>query len=119
MKFVNDNVVNAALNSMLANTNDMIFIKDINSVYLGASISFAHTAGHETVEELVGKTDYEIFKDQELAERYYSDDRKLFSGGKDLIGYVEPLNSLDGKSHYCQTSKYIIRSQSGEALGMY
>lgn len=111
-------IVNAAFQAMLDSTSDMVFVKDANLVYVAASMPFVNMVGKETVDEIVGRTDQEIFADENLAKRYVADDRKLLSGGKNLIDYVEPITDDNGQARYGSTSKYILSDQTGETIGI-
>lgn len=118
-RFNDNNLLDVAFQTMLKNSRDMIFIKDINSVYVAASEPFVKMVGKETEAQLLGKTDAEIFDDKNLAKRYLADDRKLIAGGKDLVDYIEPIpEEEEGKARYGSTSKYILRNQEGKAMGI-
>ena len=108
-----ENIIQSAFHTYLSHSTDMIFIKDTNLVYLFASTAFVHMAGKESVEEITGRTDFEIFEDPKLAKRYTDDDRKLLEGGKDLISYIEPLTDDNGHPRYSSTAKYILRDPDG------
>ncbi len=111
-------IIHAAFHTYLQHSTDMIFIKDINLVYQSASLPFVHMVGKESVPEIIGRTDFEIFQNPELAKRYTDDDRKLLDGGKDLIGYIEPLADDHGHPRYSSTSKYILRNSAGDPVGI-
>lgn len=111
-------LMDIAVRSMLKNFPDMIFVKDANLVYQAASDSFVKMVGKTSAEEIVGHTDAEIFADPELAKRYESDDRKLMAGGKDLLRFIEPITDKDGQPRYGATSKYILRNDEGEIVGL-
>lgn len=114
-----DFICSAAFQVMVANTTDMVFVKDANLRYVTASLSFIQMMGKEKLEELVGYSDYEILKDVHLAKRYVSDDKKLLREGKNLIDYIEPLVNEQGRPRYGSTSKYIITDEQGKPLGIY
>ncbi len=112
-------LVQAGFHAILDNTDAMVFMKDINLVYRAASLPFAHMTGHASVEEIIGKTDFEIFDNAELAKRYTDDDCALLSAGENLLNYVEPLTDEYGHPRYSNTSKYILKNQEdGEAIGI-
>lgn len=118
-RFNDNNLLDVAFQTMLKNSRDMMFIKDINSVYVAASGPFVKMVGKETEAQLLGKTDAEIFDDKNLAKRYLADDRKLIAGGIDLVDYIEPIpEEEEGKARYGSTSKYILRNQEGKAMGI-
>lgn len=108
----------STLQMLLATLPDMIFVKDINLTYVAATDSFAAMTGNPSVADIIGRTDVEIFESRELALRYIADDRKLLSGGKHLIDYVEPLTDKDGTPRYSTTSKYILRNRDGVPVGL-
>lgn len=113
-----EGILKVAFQTLLNTTNDMMFIKDVNLVYIAATMPFVRMVGKESVEEVVGKTDFEIFEEQQLARRYVSDDRKLLANKKDLVDYIEPITDEDGQARYGSTSKYILRDASGNQIGI-
>lgn len=108
----------SAFQTMLNNTGDMIFLKDAELRYVTASLPFVNMVGKESVAEIQSKTDWEIFADKNLAERYVTDDHKLIEGGKDLVDYIEPITDKDGQHRYGTTSKYLLRNENGEFIGI-
>ena len=113
-----DILVNAAFQVILDNTLDMIFIKDINLVYIAASVPFVKMVGKESADEIINRTDLEIFQDENLAKRYVADDRKLLTEGKNLIDYIEPITDDRGRARYGSTSKFILKDENGSAIGI-
>lgn len=114
----NEKVILSAFQTMLNNSGDMIFLKNADLQYVTASPSFVNMVGKASVEEIQNKTDWEIFADKSLAERYVADDRKLIEGGKDLIDYIEPITDKDGQHRYGTTSKYLLEDENGEFIGI-
>lgn len=115
---VSNRIILAAFHTYLNTSSDMIFIKDTNLIYQSSSLPFAKMTGHDSVEEIIGKSDFEIFENQELAKRYTDDDRKLLESGKDMISYIEPLTDDHGHPRYSSTSKYILRDSHGTPIGI-
>lgn len=111
-------LINSAFRAILNNTQDMVFVKDENLIYRAASMSFVRMVGKQSVEEIINRTDTEIFADENLAKRYISDDRKLLSDGRNLINYIEPIADDNGQARYGTTSKYILKSEEGQLLGI-
>lgn len=114
----NYKVILAAYQAMLNNTSDMIFLKNAKLQYVTASQSFVNMVGKKSVKEIVNKTDLEIFADKSLAERYIADDHKLIESGKDLIDYTEPITDMEGQHRYGTTSKYLLKDEKGEFIGI-
>lgn len=113
-----ENIFKVASQIMLAHTTDMVFIKDANLVYVAASMPFVKMVGKTSADEILYRTDLEIFEDRDLAERYVADDQKLIAAGEDLINYIEPITDYDGHARYGTTSKYLLRNGSGEFIGI-
>lgn len=113
-----DNIMRVAFQTLLDNTKDMMFIKDVNLVYIAASMPFVKMVGKDKVEDVVGKTDFDIFEDQGLARRYVADDRKLLANRVDLVDYIEPITEEDGQARYGSTSKHILRDAEGSYIGI-
>ncbi len=108
----------AAAKRYLVYSKDKIFIKDKNLIYRGVSRKFANMAGWGSEQDLVGKTDFEIFQDQELAQRYRDDDLKLIDQQRDLLNYVEPITEKNGHARFAATSKFVLTDENGQFLGL-
>lgn len=104
--------------SFLANTPDLIFIKDSNLNYIFASQAFANMVGHQHVNDLAGKSDFDIFE-PELAKRYTQDDRRILETGIPMKDHIEPIPDQDGRKSYSSTSKYLIKNPDGKVIGIY
>ena len=111
-------VLFSAIQTVLVSYPEVIFIKDKNLRYLAGSQRFAQTMGKESMAELLGKTDEELLEDKVLAQRYIAQDRALMGTGKDLIGYIDPRSNPDGMMYYSSVSKYVLKDQLGEAIGI-
>ena len=98
-----------AFQAMLKSTKDMVFVKNADLVYVAASLPFVRTVGKKNVEDIVGRTDADIFEDENLVKRYVADDRRLMGVGDDLIDYIEPIPDDDGHARYGSTSKYVLK----------
>lgn len=107
-----------ALQAFLDNSDGMVFIKDANLVYRAANLPFTQMVGKNSPEELVGRSDFDIFEEEMLAKRYVADDRRLLASGQDKISFVEPLTDREGKPRFSRTVKYVLRSADGEILGL-
>lgn len=107
-----------AFQTVLDNSTDMVFIKDLDLTYLAASMPFVRMVGKESVTDVIGHTDLEIFEDAALARRYVADDRRMLISGKNLPSFVEPLPDVEGRAHYGTTAKYILTDRTGTAIGL-
>lgn len=93
-----------------------VFWKDTASNYLGCNKLFARDAGLDSVEDIVGRTDFEMPWKKE-AERYRTDDAAVIRSGRARLRYEEP-QTRRGKRFYLRTSKVPLRSSSNDIIGM-
>lgn len=109
----------AAMN-ILENAPDMIFVKDMNHVYVDASRSFARLVRLDgDPAGLIGQTDKQIFNNKEIVERYLHDDRQVVATKKPIVDFVETFIYASGKHGYCKTSKYPIFDDQENVIGIY
>ncbi|MHB8790331.1 MAG: PAS domain S-box protein [Desulfobulbaceae bacterium] len=92
-----------------------IFTKDRNSVYLFANENFARDLGM-TADELVGKTDYDLFP-RELADKYRTDDGRILASGH-AESIEEPSVLRGGAKVWVHMVKTPIRDKDGNLVGI-
>lgn len=114
----NSTLTSAAFQAILNATSDYVFVKDMNLVYVAASMPFVRMTGKNSLDEVVGKKDADIFENLMLAKKYVMDDYKLMTSGENLVDYVEPLADEDGQARYGSTSKYILKDRNGNNIGI-
>ncbi len=108
------------LKRIIRNTTDLMFIKDRNFVYVAASDSFAvNCLGLSSAKEVIGKTDFELFKDKSVAQRYRNNDEELFSSKKRIIEFEEVYPDQNEVKHLCLTTKYILLDKEGIPQGLF
>lgn len=115
---MNKELIEAAFKLILRNSTDMIFLKDTNLVYQAVSMPFVKMTGKASADEIIGHTDSEIFSEQQLAERYKTDDYKILTTRKDLFHYVEPMTDDNGHPRYGSTSKYLVQNEKNDIIGI-
>ncbi len=94
-----------------------VFWKDKDLNYLGCNRLFAHDAGADAPEELLGKNDF-LVSWAEQAELYRADDRQVIETGQAKIGYEEPQTTPDGSQIWLRTNKIPLRDSSGNIFGI-
>lgn len=112
-------LVEESFKVLMEHSKDMMFIKDADLVYRAASVAFVKMVGKETIDQVVGKKDSDIFEDKSLARRYVADDKKLMKSGKHLVDYIEPIPEENGQARYGNTSKYLLRGEDGKVMGIF
>lgn len=94
-----------------------IFWKDINLKYLGCNKAFAKDAGKESVEEIIGKDDFQMgWKEQ--ADLYRKDDMIVINTGVSKINYEEEQTTPDGNKIWLITNKMPLKNNNGEIQGI-
>jgi PAS domain S-box-containing protein len=99
---------------LVENFPQKLSLKDKNSVYIFCNENFA--AGLKIrPEEIVGKTDYELFP-QELAEKYASDDKRILAAGQ--IEDTEEKYIYNGQASTVHTVKTPVKDEKEEYIGI-
>ncbi len=117
-KSVSDATLVQNLQSMLENTNDYIYFKDRNHVFTAASKTLASITSVETRDELVGKTDYDVF-DKELADKYFKLERQVFDEELEVAQELQPTIDNEGNKAWVDNRKYPIRNELGKVIGLF
>jgi PAS domain S-box-containing protein len=105
------------LRTLIDNLPDNIFIKDAESRFLISNVAHACLLRAKTPDEIVGKTDYDIFP-RELAASYYADEQALIQSGQPLLNREERTIDPDGKTRWLLTTKVPLRDDHGKVIGL-
>jgi PAS domain S-box-containing protein len=105
------------LQSVLDTIPVRVFWKNLDSNYLGCNRPFAHDAGLQSPEEIIGRDDFEMGW-AEQAELYRSDDRLVMETGRPKLGYEEPQTTPDGGRIWLLTNKVPLLDAEGKIKGV-
>jgi PAS domain S-box-containing protein len=104
----------AELNALISNIPDLVWFKDTRSRYVSVNAAFLK-AVNKTLDELRGKTDYDI-SPPETAAKYQADDARVVSDKTVLT--VEEKHELIGRPPaWIVTTKSPILDKDGNVLG--
>ena len=92
----------------------MAWLKDENSRYIAVNEQFAKTAGLK-IEEILGKTDPEIWQ-AEYAANYRQDDLDVMQSGQ-RKRVEEFQTDHTGRTYWVETTKTPIMNEQGEVIG--
>ena len=95
-----------------------IFWKDINSTYLGCNQNFLKTIGHNNIENLIGKTDYDMPWAKEEADMYRADDRMVMDTDTAKYNIYETSQTADGTTIHIETNKVPLHDKDGNVMGI-
>lgn len=100
--------------AILNNIPDIAWLKDKESKFIVVNEAFGRACGVKP-EELIGKTDLDIWP-SELAQKYRLDDQEVMKTGKRKC-VEEPLADKEGKIQWLETIKTAIYNDKGEVIG--
>ncbi|EAZ89063.1 bifunctional diguanylate cyclase/phosphodiesterase, partial [Crocosphaera chwakensis] len=117
----------AFLQLVLDNIPQLIFWKDTNSVFLGCNRLWAKAAGYIEPEQVVSKTDYDIYHDpnnqhldppiQNLS-YYRKQDLRVIETGEPELNFVEQKHNPEGQEVWYNTNKIPIKDNEGNIVGI-
>lgn len=104
------------LHTLVQTIPDLIWLKDINGVYLSCNVVFERFYGAKEA-DIIGKTDYD-FIDRELADSFMENDHKAIALGKPSINEEWITFANDGHTALLETTKTPMYNSSGTLLGV-
>lgn len=115
---VNPELERALVSTFLANVPDAVYFKDRDSRFLATSASMAHMFGGKCPGDVIGKTDFDFFKEAH-ARPAFEDEQAIIKTGQPLIGKLEKETWPDGRITWALTSKMPLRGERGEIIGTF
>jgi PAS domain S-box-containing protein len=106
------------LGALLENSPDMIYFKDRQSRFVRASKALAERLGAKRPDEILGRSDFDIFSD-EHARPAYDDEQEIIRTGKPVVGKIEKETWPDGRVSWVLTSKMPLRDKDGNIIGTF
>lgn len=107
------------MRNLLGSSEECIFFKDRESRFLLVSAGWlaAYFDGG-SVEELVGKTDFDIFSEPHAAAAF-ADEQRVIRTGVPMVAKPERETFRDRPDKWTSTSKLPLRDESGEIIGTF
>ena len=106
----------ARLRTLVQTIPDLIWLKDIDGVYLACNTMFERFFGAKEA-DIIGKTDYD-FVDKELADFFREHDRKAMEAGKPSSNEEWITFADDGHRALLDTIKTPMFNVEGELIGV-
>ncbi|MBM3862132.1 MAG: PAS domain S-box protein [Verrucomicrobia bacterium] len=104
--------------ALMENIPDSIYFKDLKSRFLRSSRSQTEMFGFKNPEDIVGKTDFDMFK-EDHARRAFEDEQEIIRTGKPLVGKVEKETLADGRLRWALTTKMPFRDKQWRIIGTF
>ncbi len=105
------------LRTLIDNLPDMIYVKDIECRKLVANIADVKNIGYNLEDEVLGKTDLELFPG-ETGLRGYADDKTVIDSGTAIINREEDFINKEGTRRWLVTSKLPLLNKDGKITGL-
>ncbi len=106
------------LQIVLNNIPSFVFWKDTNSVYQGCNSNFALSAGLDSPQSIVGKTDYDLPWSKAESDFFRKIDKEVMASGKAKINFEEPQTISGGPTKWLRTSKIPLTNNDNEIIGI-
>ncbi|HXC99215.1 MAG TPA: PAS domain-containing protein, partial [Verrucomicrobiae bacterium] len=106
------------LGMLMENSPDMIYFKDRECRFVRASKAFTDRLDSKCPDEIIGKTDFEIYS-EEHARPAHEDELEIMRTGKPMVGKIEKETWQDGRITWVLTSKMPLRDKDGEIVGTF
>jgi len=105
------------LRSLIDNMPDLIYIKDKKSRFVIANAAVTRFMGAAVPEELIGKTDFDFYPEQQAA-GFYEDEQNVIRLGQPLVNKEEPFTDKEGGQKWLLTTKVPWRDSHGNIVGI-
>lgn len=93
------------------------FYKDAQCRFMGGSEGFAHSLGDTSIEQMIGKTDYDYSPDS-LADGFRAGDEWVLKTGEAIYNQIELVPASDGSLDWFCTSKMPLFDEVGKVVGL-
>ncbi|MGB8579721.1 MAG: MHYT domain-containing protein [Candidatus Sulfotelmatobacter sp.] len=105
------------LRALIDNIPDFMYVKNRQSRFVIANAHTAHVLGANSVEELLGKTDFDFFP-KELAAALHADEQEVMRSGQALYNREEKGRDATGNETYILTTKLPLHDNRGRVSGI-
>lgn len=105
------------LRLVMDNIPQLIFWKDLNSVFLGCNKKVAQLNQLNSQEDIIGKTDFELIWNDK-AEYCRTTDRQVMESDTPQLHFMETLRQADGQQRWVKTNKIPLHHVDGSVMGI-
>lgn len=105
------------LQNLMENMTDNIYFKDRESRFIMVNKSFCNWTGL-TNEDVIGKTDFDLFASAH-AQEAYDDEQRIIATGQPIIGIEEKETWEDGRITWVSTTKMPLKNAEGDIIGTF
>jgi diguanylate cyclase (GGDEF)-like protein/PAS domain S-box-containing protein len=114
-----DEIERICIRNLLAAREERVFFKDLDSRFLLVSAGWLEAEGRgRSLEDVIGKTDFDIFS-RPHAVAALEDERRIIRTGGPMIDKVERETFDDRPDAWVSTTKLPLRDERGEIVGTF
>ena len=95
-----------------------IYFKDSDSRFTLVNKSMAKWNGFKNPDDVIGKTDHDLFRDDH-ADQALKDEQQILESGAPILGYVEKETQPGGDEAWVLTTKMPLVDRGGEIIGTF
>ncbi|WP_342619236.1 PAS domain S-box protein [Rhodoferax sp. GW822-FHT02A01] len=106
----------ARLQTLIRSIPDLVWLKDLQGVYLACNPQFEKFFGAKE-KDILGKSDYD-FVDKELADFFRANDQKAMDKEGPSVNEEWVTFASDGRRALLETTKVALRAQDGKIIGV-
>jgi diguanylate cyclase (GGDEF)-like protein/PAS domain S-box-containing protein len=108
----------SSFRSLMDDTDDYMYLKDANHVFIGATRSMSELlGGSPSAIDFAGKTVYDLHPEP-FADILYRLDARVLNEGV-CVHEIQQMKGADGAAVWIDNRKYPLRNGSGEVIGLY
>ncbi|MEE9368421.1 MAG: SpoIIE family protein phosphatase [Pontiella sp.] len=117
---MNGDILNSdfLLETLMKNTSDSIYFKDLQSRFIMVNKSCADKHGWPNPESAIGTSDFDTFA-REHAELAFANEQRIIETGEPQIGIEEKETWPDGKVTWVSSSKMPLKDANGKIIGTF
>ena len=105
------------LRTIIDSIPDSIYVKDLEYRKVLANKANIQNCGIDKEEDIIGKTDFDIFP-AEIAEKLLDDDKKVFNEGVSVLNKEEYIKRPNFDEKWLLTSKLPLYDDKGKIIGL-
>jgi PAS domain S-box-containing protein len=103
------------LRTLIDNLPDTIYVKDTKARKIIANRADVDCIGCESEEDVLGKTDLDLFS-YDVGRRGYEDDMRILATGEAITNQEEYFFDKNGNKRWLQTTKVPVRDERGRII---
>ncbi|MHC3130294.1 MAG: PAS domain S-box protein [Candidatus Bathyarchaeota archaeon] len=103
------------LQALIDNIPDAIYFKDDKNRFIRVNKARAELSG-TTLENMIGKTDFDFFPKKQ-AKEMFADDNRVMESNRALVDKVEKITHVDGTELWLSVTKTPRHNEKGEVIG--